>query len=210
MKQIYPDLWQTRAEHPFPGVNSHAYLLVRETGNILLYNSSIREEYEHIEALGGVAFQFLSHMDEVGPNLAEIKSRFGSKLCCHRFEESAVRKATSVDYLFDRREKFLGDMEVIPTPGHTAGSVCFYVDSPFGKSYLFTGDTIYLSNHAWEARVNGYGGASKSDLRESLLILQNFAPAVVISSASVGDTPLKEVTADDWRNEIAKVVCKLI
>ncbi|WP_139348424.1 hypothetical protein [Dickeya dadantii] len=43
MKQIYPDLWQTRVEHPFSGVNSHAYLLVQDTGNILFYNSGSRE-----------------------------------------------------------------------------------------------------------------------------------------------------------------------
>lgn len=206
MKQIYPDLWQTRAEHPFAGVTSHAYLLVRETGNILFYNSGIREEYEHIEALGGVAFQFLSHMDEVGPSLAEIKSRFGSKLCCHRLEESAVKKVTLVDCLFDIRELRLGNIEIIPTPGHTAGSVCFYVNSPFGKSYLFTGDTIYLNNHVWDVRINRYGGGSKSDLRNSLIILQDLAPTVVISSASIGDTPFKEVSADDWRSDIAKVL----
>jgi hypothetical protein len=48
MKQIFPDLWQTRAEHPFAGVTSHAYLLVRDTGNILFYSSGLKDEYQHI------------------------------------------------------------------------------------------------------------------------------------------------------------------
>lgn len=31
MKRLYPDLWQTRAEHPFgPTVATHAYLLTRD------------------------------------------------------------------------------------------------------------------------------------------------------------------------------------
>ena len=54
MKQIFPDLWQTRAEHPFAGVTSHAYLLVRDTGNILFYSSGLKDEYQHIRELGGI------------------------------------------------------------------------------------------------------------------------------------------------------------
>ncbi|MGD9615896.1 MAG: hypothetical protein AB7H90_10860 [Alphaproteobacteria bacterium] len=53
MKKIYPDLWQTRAEHPFQGVTTHAYLLVRDAGNILLYSSGLPEEHQHIRELGG-------------------------------------------------------------------------------------------------------------------------------------------------------------
>src|SRR5262249_13086289 len=89
MKQIYPDLWQTPAEHPFFGVTSHAYLLVRDTGNILFYSSGLHEEHQHIQTLGGITYQYLSHSDEAGPALAEIKKLFGSKLCCHRLEEPA-------------------------------------------------------------------------------------------------------------------------
>ena len=78
MKQIYPDLWQTRAEHPFFGVTSHAYLLSRDTGNVLLYSTGLPEEYEHIQKLGGITHQYLSHSDEAGPALAEIKKQFVS------------------------------------------------------------------------------------------------------------------------------------
>jgi hypothetical protein len=97
MKQIYPDLWQTTVEHPFHGVNTHAYLFVQKAGNILFYSSGIREEYSQIKALGGIAYQYLSHRDEVGPALSEIKELFGSKLCCHVLEEPAVRKETIRD-----------------------------------------------------------------------------------------------------------------
>ena len=57
MEQIYPDLWQTRAEHPFPSVTSHAYLLVRDNGNILFYSSGLREEYQHIFNVQGRAMK---------------------------------------------------------------------------------------------------------------------------------------------------------
>jgi len=202
MKQIYPDLWQTRAEHPFPSVTSHAYLLVRDNDNILFYSSGVREEYQHIQALGGIAYQYLSHRDEVGAALAEIKELFGSKLCCHRLEEPAARRVTPVDRLFDKRESRPGNIEVIPTPGHTDGSVCFLVRSAHGKTYLFTGDTIYMNNGAWETRTNGYAGGSKSDLKNSLMLLRDLGPAVVISSASIGAVPFKEVLADEWRSDM--------
>jgi glyoxylase-like metal-dependent hydrolase (beta-lactamase superfamily II) len=205
MKQIFPDLWQTRAEHPFAGVTSHAYLLVRDTGNILFYSSGLRDEYSQVKELGGVAHQYLSHRDEAGPALAAIKEAFGSKLWCHRLEKPSVSKAAPVDGLFDRREAVNG-IEVIPTPGHTDGSVCFLVRSPHGKTYLFTGDTIYQDNGAWETRVNGYAGGSKSDLRSSLMLLRDLGPAVVFSSASVGSVPFKEVTAEAWRSDIDSVV----
>ena len=205
MKQIFRDLWQTRAEHPFSGVTSHAYLLVRDTGNILLYSSGLRDEYQPMKELGGIAHQYLSHRDEVGPALAEIKQLFGCKLWCHRLEEPSVVKAAPVDGLFDKREVVNG-IEVIPTPGHTDGSVCFLVRSKHGKNYLFTGDTIYQENGAWDTRVNGYAGGSKSDLKNSLMLLRELGPAVVFSSASVGSVPFKEVTAAEWQSDIDNVV----
>jgi hypothetical protein len=55
VKQIYPDLWQTGAEHPFPGLTTHAYLLVRDAGNVLFYSSGQKEEYQHIQDLGGIS-----------------------------------------------------------------------------------------------------------------------------------------------------------
>jgi glyoxylase-like metal-dependent hydrolase (beta-lactamase superfamily II) len=208
MKQIYPDLWQTRAEHPFFGVTSHAYLLSRDTGNVLLYSTGLPEEYEQIQKLGGITHQYLSHSDEAGPALAEIKKRFGSKLCCHRLEEPTVSRAAPVDCIFDKRETMPGNVEVIPTPGHTPGSVCFLAGAAEGKKYLFTGDTLFLDKGAWATRVNA--GGSKSDLEKSLMLLRDVKPDVVLSSASVGSVSFKEISsAQEWQADIDKVVRSL-
>jgi hydroxyacylglutathione hydrolase len=206
MQQIYPDLWQTHAEHPFPGLTTHAYLLVRDAGNVLFYSSGRPEEYEHIQELGGITHQFLSHRDEAGPALGDIKRLFGSKLCCHRLEEEAVRKMTPVDCMFDKREVSLSDIEVIPTPGHTNGSVCFLVHSAHGTTYLFTGDTVYLNNGAWDTFVMEQAGGSKSDLKHSLVLLRDLQPEVALSSASVGSVPFKEFSAQEWRSDMDKVL----
>src|SRR6516162_3785046 len=144
MKQIFPDLWQTRAEHPFAGVTSHAYLLVRDTGNILFYSSGLKDEYKHIRELGGITHQYLSHRDEAGPALAEIKRLFDSKLCCHRLEEPSISKVTSVDCLFDKREALLKKSKVLPPPRHTDGGVCSLGRAGHPNTFPSTGAPIYL------------------------------------------------------------------
>lgn len=199
MKQIYPDLWQTEAEHPFPSLTTHAYLLVREDGNVLFYSSSHPAEHEHIAGLGGLARQYLSHKDEVGPALAAIKSKFGSLLVCHRLEVDAVEKECPVDLTFESREVHLGNIEVIPTPGHTPGSACYLVSSVSGASYLFTGDTIFVGRDGtW---TDGYleGMSDMPTLKQSLELLRGLTPDVVLSSASVGSVPYREVSPETWR-----------
>lgn len=187
-------------------MTTHAYLLVRDAGNILLYSSGLPEEHQHIRELGGITHQHLSHRDEAGPALADIKRLFGSKLCCHRLEEEAVRKVTPVDCKFDEREVRLSNIEVIPTPGHTNGSVCFLVRSAHVKTYLFTGDTIYLNNGAWDTLVWEHAGGSKSDLMNSLMLLRDLEPDVVLSSASVGPVSFKELSAEEWQSDIDNVL----
>lgn len=207
MRQIYPDLWQSNTENPIPGapqVNTHAYLLTRSDGNILFYATSQRQEHDGIAELGGITRQYLSHKDEIGPHLEVIRSRFGSKLVCHEAEEADVAAAARVDMTFDRREVHLGTIEVIPTPGHTPGSACYLVRSPFGKAYLFTGDTIFLNNGAWETLV--FNEADRGDLKESLALLSELDPDVVLSSASVGAPAFKEMRPGEWRRSIGQAL----
>jgi len=148
----------------------------------------------------------LSHRDEAGPALSDIKRLFRSKLCCHRLEEKAVRRVSPVDCMFDKRKVQLGNIEVIPTPGHTNGSVCFLVSSPHGRTYLFTGDTVFLNNGGWDTFVMERAGGTKSDLKDSLVLLRDLEPGVVISSASLGVVPFREVSADEWRSDMDSVL----
>jgi hydroxyacylglutathione hydrolase len=210
MKQIYPNLWQTNPEHPFPDLTTHAYLLVRNEGNVLFYSSGRSEDHQHIQELGGITRQYLSHRDEAGPPLVRIRQMFGSKLCCHRLEEKAVSKACPVDLTFQTREIHLGDIEVIPTPGHTDGSTCFLFKSPHGKTYLFTGDTIFPSNNSWETFVMPQEGGSKSDLIDSLKLLRSLEPDVVISSASVRHFPFKEMSPGEWQEVVDQTLRSLL
>ncbi len=86
-------------------------------------------------------------------------------------------------------ERYVDDngVEVIPTPGHTPGSTCYLVPGAIGLRYLFTGDTLYLSESGeWTA---GYlpSFSNAHTLAESLRLLATLTPPdVVISSAYAG------------------------
>ena len=209
MNQLFPDLWQTQTEYPFHGVTSHAYLLARPDGNILFYGTGVLEELQRIRNLGGIIRQYLSHRDEAGPLLVVIKQTFNSALCCHALEANAIQSICPVDVTFDARETHLGNIEVIPTPGHTSGSTCYVYRSPHGRTYLFTGDSIFPDGQSWGTLVQAGAGGRKSDLKRSLGLLRDLQPDVVISSAFVGRSPVQPMSAGEWRAISDKAIEKL-
>lgn len=202
MKQIYDDLWQTQLEKPFGGVHTHAYFLKCEEGNVLIYNTSSESDIEQINELGGIKFQYLSHRDEIGDSLIKIRNKFGSSLCCHVYEEPIVAQTCPVDITFSEKVIHFSGIQVILTPGHTAGSLSFLYHSPNGLTYLFTGDTYYLANGKWGTLVFINAGGSYEDLINSLLIYKELSPDVVISSASTGDISYIEVARDKWKSDL--------
>jgi glyoxylase-like metal-dependent hydrolase (beta-lactamase superfamily II) len=204
MRQIFPDLWQTRLEQPIPDVpelKTHAYLLRLADGEqILFYSSGHADEHRHIAGLGGIRQQYLSHADEAGPALRAIGDRFGAELWCHHLEAEAVRERSgrAPDGTFGERETRFGALEIIPTPGHTPGSTCFVYTSPHGGRYLFTGDTIGMDEaDVWR---NGYiqGMSDKAALATSLQMLATLRPDVVISSAFGGPQACRAVSPEEW------------
>lgn len=196
MKKIYIDLWQTSLENPFAGLNTHAYFLQRNEGNALFYNTSNLDDIEEISNLGGISFQYLSHRHESGKSLSIIKSKFQSQLCTGDLEEPFIE--STVDVTFSTRQSHSSNIEIIPTPGHTDGGLCFYYESPIGLKYLFTGDTLFQSDGRWGTLVISNDGGSATKLIESLSTIRSLEPDVVLCSASVGDISVVEVTQEEW------------
>ena len=200
MKQIFDDLWQTKLEIPFGSVHSHAFFLRREKGNALIYNTGHAGEIDRIGALGGLDYQYLSHRHEAGDSLRRIRERFGSKLCCHAYEKPAVLPSCEVDITFSGgAERHLG-IEVLHTPGHTNGSVSFLYRSPYGRTYLFTGDTLFRSKTGWETLVIPSDDGSREALLESLQSYRTLSPDVVLWSASnSGELSYVEPIGVEWK-----------
>jgi hydroxyacylglutathione hydrolase len=187
MRSICDDLFETEPERSGDGPTTHAYLWTPASGpNVLFYNVGTGAELEAIEHRGGIAHQYLSHQDEISGMLTTIAERFGADLTASSREADVVAAVRQPDTTFDSRHVDSNGVEVIPTPGHTPGSACFVVDGSEG-CYLFTGDTLLLGTDSrWFA---GYipSVSNHDELVESLGVLSELSPDVVISSAFVGE-----------------------
>lgn len=208
MRQLYPDLWQTTPEHPFgEHMSTHAYLLRCREGNVLFYNSAMAEDYDAIAALGGIGLQYLSHKDEIGPALREIRDRFGPRLHCHKLDAGALDGVCPLDVPLVRRETHAENLEIIPTPGHTPGSTSFLFTSLHGGRYLFVGDTIFPVWDGWGTYVDR---RHRGRLVESLRLLRTLEPDVVFPSGSVGPRSFQRVSRDQWRSIVDACVEELV
>jgi hydroxyacylglutathione hydrolase len=206
MRQVLTDLWETRTDSPFPGLTTHAYLWPPR--NALFYSTATDSDFEAIAELGGVADQYLSHRDEAGPMLKRIAERFGSKLHASSLELAEVGQHGHVDVPLGGRHIDDNGVEVIPTPGHTPGSTCYLIDGAEGR-YLFTGDTLYVSDTGeWTA---GYipGMSDAEALASSLELLATLEPDMVISSGFQGDSAVHRIDADGWPGHVHRALHRL-
>jgi hydroxyacylglutathione hydrolase len=199
LTKIRDDLFQTQMDSPFPGLTTHAFLWRRPTGNVLFYSPATDADFDAIDGLGGVSAQYLSHLDEAGPNLARIAQRFGSRLHAPAAELDAISKHGHVDVPFDAVRHVDGnDVEVLPTPGHSPGSTCYVATGVGGERYLFTGDSIFpTGDGTWSTFVvPGRGDAAA--MQDSVKLLGTVEPDIVISSAFGGETAIEAVDAARW------------
>ncbi|MGN6809072.1 MAG: MBL fold metallo-hydrolase, partial [Trinickia sp.] len=74
----------------------------------------------------------------------------------------------------------------------------FMYRSPHGKTYLFTGDSLFPKGQSWGTLIWRFSGGRKSSLRASLGLLRELDPDVVIASACQGPTPVSMTSADEW------------
>ncbi|MYF76529.1 MAG: MBL fold metallo-hydrolase [Acidobacteria bacterium] len=208
MKQLEPDLWQSTI-HRAGILNTHAYFLARPAGNILFYNTGNEADLREMAERGGVAYQLLTHRDEAGPSQARIRDRFGCRLGCSAIEAPFVSAHGKPDLLFAASDGRIEDVGIIHTPGHTDGSVCYFYGSPHGKSYLFSGDTIFQWDGEWSTLVLPGAGGSAADLVQSLTKLREVSPDLVMSSGFVGEVAYREVTREGWTAVLDTTIARL-
>jgi hydroxyacylglutathione hydrolase len=210
MRQITTDLWETREDSPFPGLTTHAYLWTGGTdGNVLFYSTLTDADFDEIEALGGIAHQYLSHRDEAGPMLARIAERFGAQLHAPAVELVEIGQHAHIDVPLAGRLEDSNGIEVVPTPGHSPGSTCYLTDGADGRRYLFTGDTVFVGDDGtWAA---GYIPpiSDAESLAESLRVLATLDPDVVISSAFPGEHGTHTLDGRPWSQCVEEALSRL-
>ena len=131
--------------HSEKSFGAASYFIQRGSGRNVLIDSPrfSRALVEQLEARGGVDLMLLTHRDDVADH-ERFADHFGCERVLHADDQSAA--TADVERLIEGRAKVALDDELalVPTPGHTRGSVCFL----WRDTYLFTGDHL-----AWSDRL---------------------------------------------------------
>ncbi|MDH4187567.1 MAG: MBL fold metallo-hydrolase [Nitrospira sp.] len=118
------------------GANS--FLIEHPEGNWLIDSPRyLKHLVEAFERKGGLSYIFLTHKDDVA-DAEKYASYFGAKRIIHRGDVEAVPTAEWIIETVDHQE-IVPQFEIIPVPGHTAGSMALL----YKKMFLFTGDHLW-------------------------------------------------------------------
>ena len=130
------------SEHSF---GATAYFIQRPGGNVLVDSPRFAAPLvKQIEKLGGIRWLFLTHQDDVADH-AKWAERFGCTRILHADDVHAGTRAVEMKPASDQAFDLAPDLTVIPTPGHTQGSmVLLYRGAE--ESFLFGGDHIAWSH----------------------------------------------------------------
>lgn len=169
----------------------YSHFVKRPAGNLILDASrvgSLTDSFDAVEAEGGVKAAVISDRHLGGVSTNEIAARFGAKIYCSVIEAEAmdhrVNKVVIDHVLPFERTVIEGDVELIPTPGHTAGQFSTLV--PVGGSrVLFTADFIWREAGRWRP-----GNRSRKKMLKALEGLRDLDFDVVVPWTGYTQTEL--------------------
>lgn len=118
------------------GANS--FFLEHPEGNWLIDSPRyLKHLVEAFERKGGLAYIFLTHKDDVA-DVEKYAAHFGAKRIIHRADLEA---APGAEWIIEDVEssQVLPQFQIIPVPGHTAGSMALL----YKNRFLFTGDHLW-------------------------------------------------------------------
>jgi glyoxylase-like metal-dependent hydrolase (beta-lactamase superfamily II) len=180
---------------PFaPSLEVRAFVLERERGNLLVYSNDVLEDP------AGVSRWYLNHRHEA----MFVSGAVTAPLFVHERERRSVEEKAHVRATFSRRHTLDDDFEVIPTPGHTPGATAYLWDSGEHR-FLFTGDTIFLSDGEWVAAV--LGSSDRAAYLDSLELIRELDFDVLVPwAASSGEQPYAVTSRADARRRIDAII----
>jgi hydroxyacylglutathione hydrolase len=144
----------------------------------------IAEIVRHHDLTVGAIIHTHAHLDHIH-GTRDVKEAHGGDICLHRgdlflYEGIAVqaamfgwevRPAAPVDRFVehgDQVEMGRHTLEVVHTPGHTPGSICFGLAIPGEKPLLFAGDTLFRRSVGRTDLPGGDARALATSIRERL------------------------------------------
>lgn len=187
--------------HSEKSFGAASYLIVRPQGNVMIDSPRFAAPLvRRIEELGGIHTLFLTHCDDVADH-QHFRDRFGCERILHRADQRTGTRDVERVIDGDQPIALADDLLLLPTPGHTEGSVCLL----YRDEFLFTGDHLAYS----ESRQGLYAfrGACWYDwyiLGESMLRLQQYRFSWVLP----GHGQRKHLPAAEMAVELARCVAE--
>lgn len=127
------------------GVVVRSFVLEREKGNVIIYNSpGITAAAQDIRDLGRPTRLLVNHWHEAMYSAPDLDV----PIFVH--ERDRERTDLPIAGTFCERAAIDDDLELIPTPGHTAGTTMFLWNNGAHR-FLFPGDTIWVQGGEWKA-----------------------------------------------------------
>jgi glyoxylase-like metal-dependent hydrolase (beta-lactamase superfamily II) len=178
-----------------------AFLLRRDQGNVLIYSvAGLEAQAATIEELGGIDRQLLNHQHEA----MFLSPWLSAPLFVHERDADATAERSPVAGTFSEGELLDGDLEVIPTPGHTPGATAYLWDTGEHR-LLFTGDTIMLVDGEWVAAV--LPSSDRALYLESLDLMRTLEFDVLVPwVATGGRDPYVRTDPADARTRLDRII----
>lgn len=188
---------------PLPFLNGmvvRSFLLERPAGNMLIYNApGLSVAAEDIRRIGATGL-LVNHWHEAMYGMPDLE------VPIHVSEADRARTDLKIAGGFAEAE-FGDDLQVIPAPGHTAGTTMFLWDSGAHR-VLFTGDALSVFHGGWKAVV--LGESDRAAYVATLERLMGLEFDFIVPWASAEDGPYGYgVTRDAAREMLGAVKARL-
>ena len=210
MEEIFADIYRVLPSSPSDEKWISFFIRYPE-GNLIvpgyICKSTIHAHFGTIERLGGVSKQLLSDAHYKTRHCDEVAERFNAPLYCSQAEADGVRRDLKHIVVIPYTRHFLlPGIEVIPTPGHRPGAICYRI-ALHNRQYLFTGDTIWHNGRDWVASPTKAGIRK---MEESLRLLMEIEFDVLLANNRV-DYPVSyiEVTRSTHRRLLEEILSGL-
>jgi len=157
---------QIEGEVSYCGFNSeksfgaNSFFIEHPDGNWLIDSPRyLKHLVEAFERKGGIAYIFLTHKDDVA-DAEKYAAHFGAKRMIHRADVEAVPDS---EWIIEGIESLqvMPQFQVIPVPGHTAGSMALL----YKNRFLFTGDHLW-----WDSVQKRLGAPTQLVWRRHILM----------------------------------------
>ena len=156
--------WHARASF-----GASSWLIVRPEGNVMVDSPRFSAPLvRRIEQLGGIRLMVLTHRDDVADH-HRFHQHFGCDRLLHADDVGPATAAVEIQPSGREPIRLAPDLELIPVPGHTRGSVCLL----HRDTHLFSGDHL-----AWSPGVRqlvAFRDATWYDWRELVASMERLA-----------------------------------